>query len=73
MCEDSPPAEATDDARDGTPRTTKLGAPGFGSPASKPADKANAKAKGKAKGKSEQTPKSKDNESAEKTKPMKKE
>ena len=70
MCEDSQSTEPGpgEDSR-GPGVSPRLGAPGFGSPASKPADKANAKAKGKAKGKSEQTPKSKDNESAEKTKP----
>ena len=70
MCEDSPPAEpgpGEDSRGPGVSPSVKLGAPGFGSPASKPAANANAKAKGKAK--SEQTPKSKDNESAEKTKP----
>ena len=78
MCEDSPttePGHGEDSRGHGVEQlfnSPKLGAPGFGSPASKPADKANAKAKGKAKGKSEQTPKSKDNESAEKTQPKKK-
>ena len=72
MCEDGQSTEPGPGEDSRSPGVSpRLGAPGFGSPASKPADKANAKAKGKAKGKakSEQKPKSKDNESAEKTKP----
>ena len=68
MCEDGQSTEPGPGEDSRSPGVSpRLGAPGFGSPASKPADKANAKAKGKAK--SEQKPKSKDNESAEKTKP----